>query len=62
MKSQGYGDRGGERSNLFQVAALFGLGEGEDDFSEGRVEDVGGELLQVVVEGVGDKEVEDRSW
>ena len=47
---------------MFQVAPLLGLGEGEEDFSEGRVEDVGGELLQIAVEGVGDKEVEDRSW
>ena len=62
MKGQGYSDRGGERSDLFQVAALLGLGEGEKDFGEGRVEDVGGELLQVAVEGVGDKEVEDRPW
>ena len=61
-KGQGYGGRGGKGSDLFQVAVLFGLGEGEEDFSEGGVEDVGGELLQVVVEGVGDKEVEDWSW
>ena len=61
-KGQGYGGRGGKGSDLFQVAVLFGLGEGEEDFSEGGVEDVGGELLQVAVEGVGDKEVEDWSW
>ena len=61
-KGQGYGGRGGEGSDLLQVVTLFGLGEGEEDFSEGGVEDVGGELLQVAVEGVGDKEVKDRSW
>ena len=48
-------------SNLFQVVTLLGLGEEEEDFSEGRVEDISGELLQVVVEGVGDEEVEDWS-
>ena len=62
MKGQGYGDRGGERSNLSQVTVLLGLGEREEDFGEGRVEDIGGKLLQVVVEGVGDKEVEDGPW
>ena len=62
VKGQGYGGRGGKGSNLFQVAALFSLGEGEEDFSEGRMEDVGGELCQVAVEGVGDKEVKDQSW
>ena len=50
-------ERGG--SNLLQVTVLFGLGEGEEDLSEGRMEDVDGELLQVVVEGVGDEEVKD---
>ena len=62
VKGQGYGGRGGEGSDLLQVATLFGSGEGEADFSEGGMEDVGGELLQVAVEGVGDKEVEDQSW
>ena len=62
MKGQGYGNRGGKRSNLFQVAALLSSGEGEEDFDEGGVEDIGGELLQVAVEGVGDKEVEDWPW
>ena len=47
---------------MFQVAVLLGLGEGEEDFSESRMEDVGGELLQVAVEGVGDKEVKGQSW
>ena len=60
-KGQGYGSRGGKRSDLFQVVVLFSSGEGEEDLSEGRMEDVSGELLQVAVEGVGDKEVEDRS-
>ena len=45
-------------SNLFQVVSLFDSGEGEEDLSEDRMEDVGGELFQVVVEGVGDKEVQ----
>ena len=49
-------------SDLFQVFSLFCLGEGEEDFREGWVEDAGGELLQVVVEAVGDKEVKDWSW
>ena len=47
--------------NLFQVVTLLGLGEGEEDFGESRVEDINREFLQVVVEGVGDEEVEDRS-
>ena len=47
--------------NLFQVVTLLGLDEGEEDFSESRVEDINREFLQVVVEGVGDKEVEDQS-
>ena len=49
-------------SDLFQVVLLFSSGEGEEDLSEGGMENVGGELLQVVVEGVGDKEVKDWSW
>ena len=62
MKGQGYSNREGERSNLLQVTALFSLGEGEEDFGKGGVGDIGGELLQVAVEGVGDKEVEDWPW
>ena len=46
---------------MFQVAALFSSGEGEEDFSEGGVEDVHGELFQVVVEGVGEEEIKDWS-
>ena len=62
MKGQGYGGRRREGlSDPFQVVSLFGLGEGEEDFRECGVEDVGGELLQVAVEGVGDEEVEDQS-
>ena len=61
VKGQGYGGRGGKRSDLVQVVVLFGLGEGEEDLSKGRMEDVGGEFLQEAVEGVGDKEVEDWS-
>ena len=48
-------------SNLFQVVMLLGSGEREEDLGESGVEDVGGELLQVVVEGVGDEEIEDWS-
>ena len=47
-------------SNLFQVVTLFSSGEREEDFGEGRVEDVHGELFQVVVEGVGEEEV--KNW
>ena len=61
-KGQGYGNRGGKGSDLLQVAVLFSSGEGEEDFSKGGMEDISGELFQVAVEGVGDKEVEDRSW
>ena len=39
--------------------ALFSSGEREEDLSEGGMEILDGELLQVVVEGVGDEEVED---
>ena len=48
-------------SNLLQVVMLFGLGEGEEDLGNGRVEDVCGKLFQVVMEGVGEKEVKDWS-
>ena len=59
MKGQGYGGWGCNRvSDLFQIFLLFDSSEGEEDFSEGRMEDTGRELLQVVVEGVGDKEVQ----
>ena len=47
--------------NLSQVVALFGSGEGEKDLGEGGVEDVCGELFQVVVEEVGEEEVKDWS-
>ena len=40
---------------------MFSSGEGEEDFCKSGVENVGGELLQVAVEGVGDKEVKDWS-
>ena len=49
-------------SNLFLVVALFSLGEGEEDFDEGGVEDTCRELLQIVVEGVAEEEVKDGSW
>ena len=48
-------------SDLFQVVALFSSSKGEEDLREGWVEDVHGELFQVAVEGVGDKEVKDGS-
>ena len=61
-KGQGYSSRGRKMvSNLFQVVMLFGLGEGDENLSEGRVEDVRGELFQVAVEGVGEEEVKDWS-
>ena len=61
-KGQGYGGRGCRGlSDLSQVIMLFGLGEGEKDLGEGRMEDVHGELFQVVVEGVGEEEVKDWS-
>ena len=63
VKGQGYGSRRcGVVSGLFQVVALPNLGEGEEDLDKGRVEDTGGELLQVAVEGVGDKEIKDWFW
>ena len=40
---------------------LFRLGEGEEDLGKGRMENFNGEFLQVVVEGVGDEEVQDWS-
>ena len=40
---------------------LFGLGEEEKDLGEGGVEDVHGELFQVMVEGAGEKDVKDWS-
>ena len=46
---------------MSQVVTLFGSGEEEEDLGEGWVEDVCGELFQVAVEGVGDKEVKDGS-
>ena len=63
VKGQGYNGWGCKRvSDLFQIFMLFSSGEGEEDLREGWVENAGGELLQVAVEGVGDKEVKDRSW
>ena len=63
VKGQGYGGRRCRVvPDLFQVVMLLGSGEEEEDFNEGRVEDICGELLQVAVEGVGDEEVEDQSW
>ena len=62
VKGQGYGGRGCRTmSDLFLVVTLFSPGKGEEDLGEGRVEDICGELFQVAVEGVGDKEVKDWS-
>ena len=62
-KGQGYGGRGCKMGpDLLQVVMLFGLGEGEKDLSKGGVENVHGELFQIVVEGVGEEEVKDWSW
>ena len=47
--------------DLSQIVMLFSSGKGEEDLREGRMEDVHGEFLQVVVEGVGDKEAKDGS-
>ena len=41
---------------------LLGSGEGEVDLSEGWVKDFAWELLQVLVEGMGVEQFEDRSW
>ena len=40
---------------------MFSSREGEEDLDKGRMEDAGGELLQVAVKGVGDEEVQDQS-
>ena len=63
MEGQGNcGRRGGvSLSNLFQVKALFGSGEGEEDLSEDWIENASWELPQVVVEGVDVKQVKDWS-
>ena len=41
---------------------LFSSGEGEVDLAEGWVKDFTWELLQVLVEGMGVEQFEDRSW
>ena len=62
MKGQGYGGReSGVMFDPSQIVALFGSSEGEKDLREGGMENVGGELLQVLVEGVGEEEVKDGS-
>ena len=62
VKGQGYCSRRcGVLSNLLQVLTLFSSREGEEDLDKGGMEDAGGELLQVAVEGVGDEEVQDQS-
>ena len=57
MKGQGNGGGGvgGLLSNpsLSAVVLLFCFSEGEVDLVESWVEDIAGELFQVVVEGVG---------
>ena len=47
--------------DFLQVEILFCLNEEEEDLKKDGVENVGWELLQVVVEGVGVKQVEDQS-
>ena len=44
------------------VVLLFHSGEGEVDLTEGWIEDVDKELLQVAVEGVGVQQLKDWSW
>ena len=62
VKSQGYSGRGCRMmSDLSQVVALFSSSKGEEDLGEGWVEDVHGELFQVMVEGAGEKDVKDWS-
>ena len=48
-------------SGVSMVVLLFCSGEGEVDLEEGWVEDVARKLLQVAVEGVGMKQLEDWS-
>ena len=43
------------------VMLLFCSSKGEVDLAEGRIEDTARELLQVVVEGVGVKQLKDWS-
>ena len=43
------------------IVLLFHFSEREVDLVEGWVEDVAGKLLQVVVEGMGVKQLEDQS-
>ena len=65
--SKGQGNEGGGVSGLRNnlslsvVVLLFGSSEGEVDLAECGIEDVDRELLQVMVEGVGVQQFEDRS-
>ena len=65
MKGQGNGGGGVggllNDSSLSMVVLLFCSSEGEVDLMEGWVENVARELLQVVVEGVGVKQLKDQS-
>ena len=65
MKGQGNGDRGvGGLLNDFGlsvVVLLLCLSEGEVDLVEGWIEDIARELLQVAVEEVGVKQLENQS-
>ena len=65
MKGQGNGGRrvGGllNDSGLSVVVLLLCSSEGEVDLVEGWIEDIARELLQVAVEGVGVKQLEDQS-
>ena len=62
-QGNGGGGVGGLLNNpsLSMVVLLFCLSKGEIDLMEGRVEDVTRELLQVMVEGVGVKQLKDWS-
>ena len=65
--SKGQGNGGGGVSGLWNnlslsmVVLLFSSSEGEVDLAECGIEDVDWELLQVMVEGVGVQQFEDRS-
>ena len=65
--SKGQGNGGGgvcglwNNPSLSAVVLLFSSSEGEVDLVECGIEDVNWELLQVVIEGVGVQQFEDRS-
>ena len=65
MKGQGNGSWGVsdllKNPSLSMVVLLFCSSEGEVDLVESQVEDVNGELFQVVIEGVGVQQFKDWS-